>query len=236
MLKGLFEVSSSFDRQRFEKAFEPIVEKFGIEWNLFSTERKHRVAILVSKTNHCLWELLLKHQDAELDCDIPVVISNHLLNEPVARQFGIPFYQVDYSGSRDDAEARIRRILHEYRIDLLVMARFMQILSPDFTQAWDNRIINIHHGFLPAFQGARPYHQAWYKGVKIIGATAHFATETLDQGPIIAQEVINVSDHSSIRDLVQIGKDVERRTLVHALDLYLRHSIFVHDNRTFILR
>ena len=130
----------------------------------------------------------------------------------------------------------MQKILEEYRIDVVVMARFMQILSAEFTRAWENRVINIHHGFLPAFKGAKPYHQAWYKGVKIIGATAHFANEDLDQGPIIAQEVIQVSDRSSIRDLVQIGKDVERRTLVHAISLYLDHSIYVHKNRTFILR
>ncbi|OQX28853.1 MAG: formyltetrahydrofolate deformylase [Spirochaeta sp. LUC14_002_19_P3] len=236
MLKSVFEVPDNFNRRNFEEAFEPTALKFRMNWKIFSTERKERIAVLVSQTNHCLWELLLKHQDGELNCDIPVVISNHLINEPVARQFGIPFYQADYSQGKDEAEARIRKILQEYKIDLVVMARFMQILSPDFTDAWHNRIINIHHGFLPAFQGAKPYHQAWYKGVKIIGATAHFATSELDRGPIIAQEVINVSDRSSIKQLMRMGKDVERRTLVHALALYLDHSIFVHENRTFILR
>ena len=236
LLKGHFEAPAPFDKEAFGKRFAPIAQKFGMEWTLYNAARKQRVAILVSKTNHCLWELLLKHRDGELDCEIPVIISNHLINEPVAGQFGIPFYQVDYSEGKEQAESRMQKILAEYKIDLVVMARFMQILSADFTRSWENKVINIHHGFLPAFKGAKPYHQAWYKGVKIIGATAHFANEDLDQGPIIAQEVIHVSDRSSIKDLVQMGKDVERRTLARALALYLDHSIFVRENRTFILR
>ncbi len=236
MLKGIFDAPAPFDRKGFEAAFAPTAEKFNMEWSLYNTNKKERVAILVSKTNHCLWELLLKYRDGELDCEIPVIISNHLINEPVAGQFGIPFYQIDYSEGKEKAEDRMQKILSEYRIDLVVMARYMQILSAEFTRAWENRVINIHHGFLPAFKGAKPYHQAWYKGVKVIGATAHFANEDLDQGPIIAQNVLPVSDRSSIRELIQMGKDVERRTLVYALFLYLNRSIFVHENRTFIVR
>ncbi len=235
MLKGLFEAPEPFDRKAFDAAFAPIAEEYDMHWSLHAESRRERVAILVSRTNHRLWELLLKHQDDELACDIPVILSNHLINEPVARQFGIPFYHVDYGEGKQKAEARIRKVLDEYKIDLVVMARYMQSLSPEFTRAWENRVINIHHGFLPAFQGAKPYHQAWYKGVKIIGATAHFANEDLDQGPIIAQEVLPVSDRASIRQLVQMGKDVERRTLLHALNLYLSHSVFVYGNRTFVL-
>ena len=236
ILKGVFEVPAPFNKDEFEKAFEPVAREYGMTWQLFNSKKKERVAILVSKTNHCLWEILLKHQDGELDCEIPVIISNHLINETIARQFSIPFYHVDYKEGKEAAEKRMQNVLKEYRIDLLIMARYMQILSPEFTRNWENRIINIHHGFLPAFKGAKPYHQAWYKGVKMIGATAHFANEDLDQGPIITQEVIQVSDRSSIRELVQMGKDVERRTLVHAISLYLSHSIFVYENRTFILR
>ncbi len=236
MLKALFEAPPGFDRLTFEKAFEPVVKKFNITKHLYSIAQKERIAIIVSKTNHCLWELLLKHQDGELTCDIMAVISNHSVNEHIAHQFGIPFYQVEYADGKEKAEARMMDILKKHDIDLVVLARFMQILSPDFIRHWKNRVINIHHGFLPAFQGAKPYHQAWYKGVKIIGATAHFADETLDQGPIITQEVINVSDRSSIKQLVQMGKNIERHTLVDAIVLYLEHSIFVYENRTFILR
>jgi len=236
MLKGHFEAPSPFDRKALENSFAPIAEEFNMNWTLHDLSRKDRIAILVSKTNHCLWELLLKHQDGELECDISVVVSNHSVNEPVARQFDIPFYQIDYGPGKENAEEKIQKILQEYSIDVVILARFMRIFSGDFTNKWKNKIINIHHGFLPAFKGAKPYHQAWYKGVKIIGATAHFANENLDQGPIIAQEVIQVSDRSHISQLVRVGKDVERRTLVHALKLQLNHSIFVHENRTFILR
>ncbi|MCG8453834.1 MAG: formyltetrahydrofolate deformylase [Spirochaetales bacterium] len=236
MLKGEFEVPAPFEIQAFEDAIAPVANEFEMDWQLFNTKVKQKVAILVSKTDHCLWEILLKHRDGELDCDIPVVISNHLVNETVARQFGIPFYHVDYSVGKEAAEERMQTILKEYKINLVVMARFMQILSADFTRQWVNTVINIHHGFLPAFKGAKPYHQAWAKGVKLIGATAHFANEDLDQGPIIAQEILPISDKSSIRDLVQMGKDIERRTLLDALGLYLSHSIFVHKGRTFILR
>jgi len=236
MLKALFEAPDPFDSKLFEKAFKSTADKFRMSWELYETNRNERVAILVSKTNHCLWELLLKHQDGEINCEIPLIISNHPDNRGVAEQFGIPFHHIDYGPGKAAAEEKIQQLLMGYEIDLVVMARFMQILSPSFVERWRNRVINIHHGFLPSFTGAKPYHQAWHKGVKIIGATAHFANEILDLGPIIAQEVIHVSDLSSISHLVQIGKNVERQTLVQALKLYLSHSIFVHKNRTFILR
>jgi len=236
MLKALFETPEPFDRKSFEEAFKTTANRFRMTWELYETNRNERLAILVSKTNHCLWELLLKHQDGEINCEIPLVISNHPDNKGVAEQFGIPFYHIDYKAGKAAAEEIMQQLLTKYEINLVVMARFMQILSPDFIRRWRNKTINIHHGFLPSFTGAKPYHQAWHKGVKIIGATAHFANELLDLGPIIAQEVIHVSDLSSINHLVQIGKDVERQTLVQALKLYLNHSIFVYKNRTFILR
>jgi len=234
-LKAEFSAPDDFDEEVFRTSFGETAKAFSMEWELFNKARKQRVAILVSKTNHTLYELLLKHQDGELDCQFPVIISNHLINEPVAKQFGIPFYHLDMSEGKGVAEARKQKILEEYKIDLVVMARYMQILSPEFTAKWTNKVINIHHGFLPAFMGAKPYHQAWYKGVKIIGATAHFATQDLDQGPIIAQDVLHVSDKCSIKEFVQQGKDIERRTLYKGLKLFLEHSVFVYGNRTFIL-
>ncbi|WP_028972839.1 formyltetrahydrofolate deformylase [Spirochaeta cellobiosiphila] len=234
-LKAIFSVVDDFDEAAFTDSFSPIANKFSMKWDLFNQSKKLKVAILVSKTNHCLWELLLKHQDGELNCEFPVIISNHLINEPIAKQFGIPFYHLDMSEGKEKAEKRKQKILEEYKIDILVMARYMQILSSDFTKAWNNRIINIHHGFLPAFMGAKPYHQAWYKGVKIIGATAHFATQDLDQGPIIAQDVLHITDKCSITEFVQQGKDIERKTLYTGLKLYLEHSVFVYENRTFII-
>jgi formyltetrahydrofolate deformylase len=236
MLKAEFGVSESYDPEQFRQAFQELASNFDMKWQLDKADKRKKVAILVSKTNHTLYELLLKHQDGELNCDFQVIISNHENNRPVAQQFGIPYHFVDVKGlGKAKAEEEIQSLLKNHEVDLVVMARYMQILSPEFTKNWEEKIINIHHGFLPAFQGARPYHQAWYKGVKIIGATAHFATEDLDQGPIIAQEVIQVSDSCSISEFIQLGKDVERRTLFHGVKKYLDHSVFVYGNRTFIL-
>ena len=235
MFKSVFDTEASFDPEDFRKSFSPVAQRFNMNWEVYNMAVKERVAILVSKTSHCLWEILLKHEDGELDCDLAAVISNHNTNREIAEAFKIPFFHVDYSRGKQKAEARMQGILDDYSVGLIVMARFMQILSPGFTEKWSEKVINIHHGFLPAFQGARPYHQAWFKGVKIIGATAHFANEELDQGPIIAQEVIKVDDTYSIQDMIKKGKDIERRTLIHALSLYLDHSIFLSGNRTFII-
>ena len=154
----------------------------------------------------------------------------------MAAQFGVPFETVDTSKGKEAYEADLEGILARRGVDLVVLARYMQILSPGFTARWAGKVINIHHGFLPAFKGARPYHQAWKKGVKLIGATAHFVTEDLDQGPIISQDVIRVSDGSSIAELARLGKDVERTVLLDALSLYLSRSVFVRGERTFVLR
>jgi len=234
-LKLVFDTKDDFEESHFRKKFLPIAENFAMTWQLWDKQKKVRVAILVSKTSHCLYELLLKHQDGELDCEFPVIISNHETLASIANQFKIPFHHVDPSKEKLEYEADLNQILHSYNIDLVVLARYMQVLSSKFTKKWDSRVINIHHGFLPAFVGARPYHQAWYKGVKIIGATAHFATEDLDQGPIISQDIMRVSDSCSIARFVQLGKDVERRVLFQALKHYLDHSVFVNGGRTFVM-
>ena len=239
-LKALFSMSEGSAEPAaiaaFKTRFASIADDLAMDWELVSKADKRRVALLVSKTSHCLYELLLKHQDGELDCDFPVIVSNHGELGPVAAQFGIPFRVVDPSKGKAAYEADLQAILEEYRIDLVVLARYMQILSGSFTERWKERVINIHHGFLPAFKGAKPYHQAWFKGVKLIGATAHFANEDLDQGPIIAQDVLRVSDSASIAEFVRLGKDIERKVLLDALSLYLSHSVFVREGRTFVLR
>ncbi len=237
-LKARFTLGEANDAAvaAFKARFSTIADALAMDWELSAVADKRRVAILVSKTSHCLYELLLKHQDGELDCDFPVIVSNHADLADVAAQFGIPFRVVDPSKGKASYEADLQAILKEYRVDLVVLARYMQILSGDFTAAWKERVINIHHGFLPAFKGAKPYHQAWFKGVKLIGATAHFANEDLDQGPIIAQDVLRVSDSASIAEFVRLGKDIERKVLLDALSLYLSHSVFVRDGRTFVLR
>lgn len=230
-----FEGTASFTEASFMERFGSIAERFTMEWQFFNTAKKKRVAVLVSKTSHCLYEILLKHADNELDCDIPVIISNHPDLAHIATSFHIPFFQVDTKKGKEAYEKDLEGILRQYGIELVVLARYMQVMSPDFCARWDKMVINIHHGFLPAFKGAKPYHQAWQKGVKIIGATGHFATEDLDQGPIIFQDVIRVNDTRSIDEFIRMGKDVERRVLVEAVRRYLSHSIFMHDGRTFVI-
>lgn len=231
----VFSAGPGFSQDSFAGGFAGIASEYGMEWRLCEAAHKTKLAILVSKTSHCLYELLLKHQDGQLPCEIPAIISNHSDLAQVATQFHIPFFKVDTAKGTQACEADIQEILERYGIDLVVMARYMQILSPAFTRAWENRVINIHHGFLPAFMGAKPYHQAWNKGVKLIGATAHFANENLDQGPIICQDTMKVSDLRSIEEFVTMGKDVERKVLYQAIRLYLEKRIFIHGGRTFVL-
>ena len=243
-LKALFALPKvtreDAERERFERdfkaSFAPLADRLSMDWALSSKDRKLRVAILVSKTSHCLYELLIKHRDGELDCEFPVIVSNHPELASIAGQFNVPFKMIDVSKGKAAYEADVQAILAEYSTDLVVLARYMQILSGEFTARWKERVINIHHGFLPAFKGAKPYHQAWVKGVKLIGATAHFANEDLDQGPIISQDVLRVSDSASIAEFVRLGKDIERKVLLDALTLYLSRSVFVKNGRTFVLR
>ena len=234
-LKRRFEAGVDFDADVFGRDFSSVAKRFEMDWSLIDRAKKRRVAILVSKTSHCLYELLLKHSDGELDCEFPVIISNHPDLASVATQFHIPFFQVDPAKGKAAYEADVEAILDEYRIDLVVLARYMQILSSDFSRAWNYRIINIHHGFLPAFMGAKPYQQAWNKGVKMIGATAPCVTEDLDQGPIIAQDTLRVADTCSIAEFTRMGKDVERKVLFEALRLYLTDSVFVAHGRPFVI-
>ncbi len=234
-MKTQFETVGEFDVASFKSSFALLAERFEMEWSLANREHRQRVAILVSKTSHCLYELLLKHQDGELDCDIPVIVSNHPDLAAVATQFHVPFFKVDPEKGKAAYEADLDAILRDYRIDLVVLARYMQVLSANFVGRWQRKVINIHHGFLPAFQGAKPYHQAWAKGVKIIGATAHFVSEVLDEGPIIAQDVLRVADTRSVSEFIRLGKDIERKVLYDALRLYIDDSVFVRDGRTFII-
>ena len=209
--------------------------RYDMKWQLRFEERPMRMAIFVSKTDHCLYDLLLRHRSGELLCEIPLIVSNHESLRPVAEQFGVPFqvFPID-SESKAEVEVRELEMLAENEIDLVVMARYMQILTEDFIGQFKERIINIHHSFLPAFAGGRPYHQAFDRGVKLIGATAHYATGDLDEGPIIEQDVIHVSHRESVADLVRLGKDVERTVLSRAVRLHLESRIFVHDNRTVV--
>ena len=230
-----FAGTDGFTEDRFNEAFSKIASRFSMEWHFYNNTRKKCVAVLVSKTSHCLYEILLKHADEELDCEIPVIISNHPDLAHIASSFHIPFFQVDTGKGKAEYENDLNEILKQYDIELIVLARYMQVMSADFCKRWDKKIINIHHGFLPAFKGAKPYHQAWQKGVKIIGATGHYATADLDQGPIIFQDVIRVADTCAVEEFIRMGKDVERRVLVEAVRRFLSHSIFLYEGRTFVI-
>lgn len=206
------------------------------DFELHYSSPRPRMAIFVSKYDHCLYDLLLRHKSGEIPCDIPVIISNHLSAKNIAHYFEINFEHVPITRStKHEAEQKELEILAYYNIDFIVLARYMQIITPKIINKYANKIINIHHSFLPAFKGARPYHQAYEKGVKIIGATAHFVTEELDQGPIIEQDIIHISHKDNVKTMVIKGRDIERQVLAKAVKLFLEHRIFVCENRTIIL-
>jgi len=194
-----------------------------------------RIVVLASKEHHCLADLLVRHEFGELNARLLAVVSNHEVLAPLVAKFGLPFQSLGHEGNtREDPEAELRRIVQHYQPEFLVLAKYMRILSPDFVGLFPARIINIHHSFLPAFVGAKPYHQAFQRGVKVIGATAHFVTDQLDQGPIIVQQVIPVDHTHSPQDLAQAGRDVEQLVLARALKLVFEDRVFLCGNRTVI--
>ncbi len=218
-------------------AMEALGRRLDLTWVMRERGVMRRIAVFVSREDHCLYDLLVRHRSGELACDIRMIVSNHETLEPVARQFGISFHHVPVTG--DDvagAEAVEQRLLEEEAIDLVVLARYMRILSPVMVERWTGRAINIHHSFLPAFSGARPYHQAYDRGVKLIGATAHYVTTVLDDGPIIEQDVTPVSHRDSVEDLVRRGRDIERTVLARAVRWHLEDRVLIHGNRTIVFR
>jgi formyltetrahydrofolate deformylase len=219
----------------FERAFaEEVAEPFGMDWRMHYASRRKRVAILVSRYDHCLAELLWRWRRGELHADIPLVVSNHPELESEAARFGVHFEHVPVErGAKPAAEAALLELLGG-NFDLLVLARYMQILSPEFTARYPNRIINIHHSFLPAFIGGKPYHRAYERGVKLIGATAHYATSDLDEGPIIEQDVIRTSHRDSVEDLVRKGRDLEKVALARAVKWHLEDRVLVYGNKTVV--
>lgn len=213
--------------------FAPVAERFSMVWSLKLSTAVPRLALLVSKQGHCLYDLLARWQSGEFKAEIAAVISNHRDLENVVQRFGVEFvYAPVVSTNKPVQEAFIIRCLNERNIDVVVLARYMQILGKDFVDAFTCRAINIHHSFLPAFPGARPYHRAHERGVKLIGATAHYVTTELDEGPIIAQDVVHVSHRDSVQDFVGKGRDLEKTVLARALDLHLRNRVLVYGNKT----
>ncbi len=222
-------------RPEIEMAIRVLAARYELEWELTYSDVRPRVAVFASKAPHCLYDLLLAAQLGELGGDLVAVVSNHEALRPVAGHFGVPFEHVPVAaGDRQAAETRQQALLDEGKIDVVVLARYMQILSPEFVARWPSRIINIHHSFLPAFVGAKPYHQAKERGVKVIGATAHYVTSDLDQGPIIEQDVCRVSHRDDVDELIRKGGELERRVLTHAVRLHLERRVLVSGNRTIV--
>ena len=222
-------------RREIGAAIAPLAGRFGMKWDLRFTDEVPRVALFVSRHVHCFHDLIMRHSMGEFRAQIPLVVSNHLDLKPLARQFGLKFMHFPITpANKARQEERELRELERHRIDLVVLARYMQVLSNAFVAAWRNRAINIHHSFLPAFAGGKPYQQAYERGVKIIGATSHYVTENLDDGPIIAQDVIKISHRDSVDDIVMKGKDLERVVLARAVRLHLENRILVHGSKTVV--
>lgn len=221
------------DRDGIRAAVSVLAKSYDMDWELAWSDERPRVAVFCTKVPHCLYDLLLADKLGELAGDIVLVVSNHRDLEPVAAHFAVPFVHIP-TDDKARAEAAQDELLARERIDLVVLARYMQILSPAFVRPRLGRIINIHHSFLPAFVGAKPYHQAKARGVKLIGATAHYVTEELDQGPIIEQAVTRVSHRDSVEDLIRKGRELERQTLTRAVRLHLERRVLIVGNRTVV--
>ncbi len=225
----------SLDESSFNQAFAGIADKFSMQWQLKLSQHKARVAIMVSQYDHCLADLLHRHKSGELACEIPLVISNHRDTEKLVKFYGVDFHYIPVTKeNKVEAEAAQFKLFDQYNIDLIVLARYMQILSPDFVGRYPQRIINIHHSFLPAFIGARPYHRAFERGVKLIGATSHYVTEVLDEGPIIEQDIERISHRDQVEDLIQKGRDLERVVLSKAVRWHIENRILLYANKTVI--
>jgi formyltetrahydrofolate deformylase len=221
--------------EAFAEHFSPVADRFQMQWQLKLSRQRPRVAIMVSHYDHCLVDLLYRHQSGELACDIPLIVSNHKATQRLAEFYGIPFHHIEMTkDSKAEAEARQFPLFDQHQIDLIVLARYMQILSPEFVQRYPQRIINIHHSFLPAFIGARPYHRAFERGVKLIGATSHYVTEVLDEGPIIEQDIMRVSHRDQIDDLIQKGRDLEKVVLSRAVRWHIENRILLYANKTVV--
>ena len=222
------------DRSSLEHSVRELCDRLGMQYRLYG-DRRRRTAILVSKQDHCLYDLLVRHRSGELACDLVAIISNHPDAAPIASHFGIPFHHLPVEKDHKALqEAKVIELLYDYGVELVVLARYMQILSPELVERFPTRIINIHHSFLPAFVGANPYRQAHEKGVKLIGATSHYVTAELDQGPIIEQETVRCTHRDTVEDLVRKGRDLEKRVLAAALRYHLEDRIMVHTSKTVV--
>ena len=227
--------AEKLDLTAFEAEFAPLARELGMRWQLTSGERRPRMALFCSQYLHCMADLLYRWRAGELECEIPVILSNHREVETLAAFYGVPFEHVPMTAEkRAEAERRQLELLARHEIELVVLARYMQILSPGFIARYPAAIINVHHSFLPAFTGAKPYHAAHQRGVKLIGATSHYVTEALDDGPIIEQDVARVSHRDQVEDLVARGRDLERLVLSRAVRWHLDRRILCYGNKTVV--
>ncbi len=228
--------NQDFSTEHFKNIFKhSLAINFEMKWRIYSSEHKPKMALFVSKYDHCLYDLLGRYNSGELNLEIPFIISNHNTLKPIADSFKIPFYHIPVTKDiKSEAENKQMELLGQHKIDFIVLARYMQIISSKLISIYPNKIINIHHSFLPAFVGAKPYHSAYKRGVKIIGATSHYVTEELDAGPIIEQDVARVTHAHRIKDLIGKGRDLEKIVLANAVKLHANRKVMVYNNKTVI--
>ncbi len=225
-----------FSLKVFKNIFSEVIgKKYKMNWQLHDSDSKPKMAIFVSKYEHCLYDILSRYSSDELEVEIPLIISNHPDLEHIAKSFNIPYFCIKVTkDTKQQAEDEQLRLLKEHSIDFIVLARYMQIISPKLIEVYKDKIINIHHSFLPAFPGAKPYHSAYERGVKIIGATSHYVTEDLDEGPIIEQDITRVSHTHTIKDFILKGRDLEKIVLSRALKLHTKRKVMVSNNKTVV--
>ncbi len=238
---GMFFMRIEFDLNNLESAlpslqedFARVADRFSMKWSVYRAGRRKRIAVLVSKEDHCLLELLWQWQSGDLDAEISMVISNHEDMRQLVESYGIPYHYIPVTPDTKAEAERQQLELTEGKVDLVILARYMQIVTPKFIERFPNRIINIHHSFLPAFVGGKPYHQAYGRGVKLIGATAHYVTEELDAGPIIEQDVQRVSHRENVNELKRMGRHIERTVLARAVKWHVEDRIVVYQNKTVV--
>ncbi|MBM4197013.1 MAG: formyltetrahydrofolate deformylase [Gammaproteobacteria bacterium] len=236
-MRTRFTAGTGFSRGAFASGFMPIATRFSMQWQLHDMQVLPRVLVMASRHDHCLNDLLYRYRTRSLAMQIPAIVSNHMDLASLAEWHKVPYFHVAVTpDSKAQAEARLLEIIEDTRVDLIVLARYMQVLSPAMCERFPGRMINIHHSFLPGFKGAKPYHEAYARGVKLIGATAHYVTPDLDEGPIIEQTVERADHTQSPEDLAAVGRDVECITLARAVKLHLEHRVFVNGRRTVVLR
>jgi formyltetrahydrofolate deformylase len=236
LMRTVFDLAGfQIPQEEIANAFSPIAKIFGMNFQVYFSDRKPRIGILVSQYDHCLADVLQRHRRGELAIEIPVIISNHQTAEWWANLFQIPFRHFPVTPqTKEQQECEVLAVFREHRVELVVMARYMQIISERFLQEIGCPVMNIHHSFLPAFIGAKPYHQAYDRGVKIIGATAHYATPDLDEGPIIEQDVVRVGHRDTVQDLIRKGRDLEVMVLARAIRLHVEHRVLVYGRKTVV--